>query len=189
MTRLLLSLSLLAAFVGAQTLDPALLAKPLGDAWPTYSGDYSGKRYSTLKQINQSNVQNLTLAWTMRINAGNRRSQEARLVHEFCVYRPPPRNQIGSKFYLELSHLSTSTSMSATDDIFLVIGGCGFLGSHIINGLIARGTSKLAIFDIAEPRKSISNQVLYVKGDLTNYEQLDAAFKSVGPIFRINSLY
>ena len=48
----------------AQALDPAQLLKPLSDAWPTYSGDYSGQRYSPLKQINQSNVKNLTLAWT-----------------------------------------------------------------------------------------------------------------------------
>lgn len=51
-------------------LDPALLLKPLGDSWPSYSGDYSGKRYSSLKQINQSNIKNLALAWTMRITPG-----------------------------------------------------------------------------------------------------------------------
>ena len=44
--------------------------KPLGDSWPTYSGDYSGKRYSSLTQLNQSNVKNLTLAWVSRITAG-----------------------------------------------------------------------------------------------------------------------
>jgi len=54
----------------AQALDPALLTKPLGDSWPTYSGDYSGKRYSSLTQINQSNVKNLTLAWTGKVTAG-----------------------------------------------------------------------------------------------------------------------
>jgi alcohol dehydrogenase (cytochrome c) len=32
-------------------------------AWPIYSGDYSGKRYSALKQVNRSNVQHLELAW------------------------------------------------------------------------------------------------------------------------------
>ena len=32
-------------------LDPAELLKPLGNSWPTYSGDYTGKRYSSLKQI------------------------------------------------------------------------------------------------------------------------------------------
>src|SRR4051812_22555447 len=47
-------------------LDPASLLKPLGDSWPTYSGDYTGRRYSSLTQINQSNVKNLGLAWISR---------------------------------------------------------------------------------------------------------------------------
>ena len=51
-------------------VDPADLMKPLKDSWPTYSGDYSGKRYSALDQINQSNVKNLTLAWMCRVTAG-----------------------------------------------------------------------------------------------------------------------
>ena len=70
--QLLLSFSIVAVLQG-QTLDPALLLKPLGtsDAWPTYSGDYSGKRYSALTQLNQSNVKNLTLAWSSRLIAGS----------------------------------------------------------------------------------------------------------------------
>ena len=47
----------------AQSLDPALLKKPATDSWPTYHGDYSGKRFSVLDQINQSNVKQLTLQW------------------------------------------------------------------------------------------------------------------------------
>src|SRR5271167_4904113 len=71
MKRTLIALLLLVpAFAAGQTLDPALLMKPLGDSWPTYSGDYSGKRYSSLKQINQTNVKNLTLAWTSRVTPG-----------------------------------------------------------------------------------------------------------------------
>ena len=55
--------ALVPVVLGAQGkgLDPADLLKPLADSWPTYSGDYSGKRYSSLKQINQTNVKNLTL--------------------------------------------------------------------------------------------------------------------------------
>src|SRR3954467_2405497 len=53
-----------------QGLDPSVLLKPLSDSWPTYSGDYSGKRYSALTQINQSNIKNLGLVWTSRITAG-----------------------------------------------------------------------------------------------------------------------
>src|SRR5215475_553586 len=61
---------LCSCFVTAQALDLAQNIKPLSDSWLTYSGDYSGKRYSTLTQINQSNVKNLTLAWLSRMTAG-----------------------------------------------------------------------------------------------------------------------
>lgn len=52
-------------------LDPAKLLKPLSDEWPTYSGDYSAKRYSLLKQINQLTVKHLTLAWTLRLTGAS----------------------------------------------------------------------------------------------------------------------
>jgi alcohol dehydrogenase (cytochrome c) len=51
-------------------LTTAELHKPLSDSWPTYSGDYSGKRYSALTQVNQQNVNALTLAWVTRILPG-----------------------------------------------------------------------------------------------------------------------
>jgi alcohol dehydrogenase (cytochrome c) len=51
-------------------LDAKDILKPLADEWPVYSGDYSGKRYSALKQINQTTVQNLTLAWVAQLNEG-----------------------------------------------------------------------------------------------------------------------
>jgi acido-empty-quinoprotein group A len=47
----------------AQSLDAATLLKPPTDTWPTYNGDYSGRRYSTLDQINTGNISSLTLAW------------------------------------------------------------------------------------------------------------------------------
>ena len=50
----------------AQGLDPAELLKPATDTWPTYNGDYSGRRFSTLDQINASNIHALTLAWVYR---------------------------------------------------------------------------------------------------------------------------
>src|SRR5438045_2038393 len=40
------------------------------DAWPTYAGDYSQRRYSTLRQIDQTNARHLTLAWLRRLTAG-----------------------------------------------------------------------------------------------------------------------
>src|SRR5579862_8214957 len=38
------------------------------DSWPTYHGDWSGRRYSALKQIDTGNVKYLSLAWLYRLN-------------------------------------------------------------------------------------------------------------------------
>jgi len=51
-------------------LDPATLLKPLADSWPSYSGDYTGRRYSLLTQVNQSNVKQLTLAFAAKVSGG-----------------------------------------------------------------------------------------------------------------------
>jgi alcohol dehydrogenase (cytochrome c) len=45
-------------------------AAPLDVSWPAYSGDYSGRRFSDLAQINRSNVKNVTLAWASRVVGG-----------------------------------------------------------------------------------------------------------------------
>src|SRR4051812_35520708 len=53
-----------------QGLDPAALLKQPANMWPTYNGDYSGRRFSQLKQINDANVNDLSLAWANRFTAG-----------------------------------------------------------------------------------------------------------------------
>ncbi|HEY7097783.1 MAG TPA: PQQ-binding-like beta-propeller repeat protein [Terriglobales bacterium] len=40
-----------------------LLAKPPAENWPSYNGDYTGRRYSALDQINPSNVEQLRAQW------------------------------------------------------------------------------------------------------------------------------
>lgn len=67
---LVVSLFFVPSIVMAQGVDPAMLAKPATDSWPTYSGDYSGLRFSPLTQINQSNVKDLALAWVGHVTAG-----------------------------------------------------------------------------------------------------------------------
>jgi alcohol dehydrogenase (cytochrome c) len=51
-------------------LDPAVLLNPPPDSWPTYHGDYSGRRHSPLTQITPENVHQLTVAWTFQTGAG-----------------------------------------------------------------------------------------------------------------------
>jgi alcohol dehydrogenase (cytochrome c) len=75
MKKVLLILSVLllpAGLTGAGRIGvpPSALYEPLGRDWPTYSGDYSGKRYSPLTQINRESVTRLGLAWVKRLTAG-----------------------------------------------------------------------------------------------------------------------
>src|SRR5215471_1984633 len=56
--------------LAAQGVNPAKLSQPPTDSWPTYNGDYSGRRFSPLTKINASNIQSLSLAWVYRMNTG-----------------------------------------------------------------------------------------------------------------------
>ena len=40
--------------------------RPPTGAWPSYNGDYTGRRFSTLSQINRNNIRSLTLAWAFQ---------------------------------------------------------------------------------------------------------------------------
>ena len=65
------TLSMLPLTVFAQTqvvLEPESLLDELAGDWPSYSGDYSGRRHSALTQIDRRNVSRLTLAWTAEMN-------------------------------------------------------------------------------------------------------------------------
>ncbi len=58
------------AGAGQTGLDPAKLLKPGTDSWPSYNGDYSGRRYSPLAKINDGNITSLSLGWVYRLNTG-----------------------------------------------------------------------------------------------------------------------
>ncbi|MCX6612392.1 MAG: acido-empty-quinoprotein group A [Acidobacteria bacterium] len=66
---LLLTVSV-ASFAQGSGVAPEELLKPLKDSWPTYNGDYSGRRFSALNLINTSTVKHLSLAWSVRYTPG-----------------------------------------------------------------------------------------------------------------------
>ncbi len=77
----------LSAFLAGMALNLVLTAdglpitkivSPAPDSWPTYHGDYSGRHFSPLTQINQSNVRNLSLAWLVRLSYFKRRGYRRR---------------------------------------------------------------------------------------------------------------
>jgi alcohol dehydrogenase (cytochrome c) len=65
----MLPAAILPLLLYGQGLDPRTLKlfNQPAEAWPTYNGDYSGRRYSELKQINRSNIDFLKIEWMYRI--------------------------------------------------------------------------------------------------------------------------
>jgi len=64
-----LSIAAFAQEAPSPSLDPkalTLFSKP-ADVWPTYNGDYSGRRYISLDQVNQKNVADLKVKWKYKI--------------------------------------------------------------------------------------------------------------------------
>jgi alcohol dehydrogenase (cytochrome c) len=91
---LVLLLALPTIWLSAQSpsaggLDPAAIKKPLSDAWTVYSGDYSGRRFSALKQVDRTTVKNLALAWVARLTAGTGAGTPAPVAHRAVAARPP----------------------------------------------------------------------------------------------------
>jgi hypothetical protein len=77
MKRLVPIISILALTVGLAArqapkinVTNAMILNPTPDSWPTYFGDYSGKRYSSLTKINDKTVKNLSLAWMADTTGG-----------------------------------------------------------------------------------------------------------------------
>jgi alcohol dehydrogenase (cytochrome c) len=69
---------------------PTDLLKPLKDSWPSYNGDYTGKRYSALTQVNRSTVKQLTLAWMSQVTAGADNSPSAAVGGQREDHQKPP---------------------------------------------------------------------------------------------------
>jgi alcohol dehydrogenase (cytochrome c) len=69
--RTLTLLTVLGTCAAAQTLDPAKIRTAPVDSWPSFNGDYSGRRFSPLTKVTASNVTSLSLAWVYRINASS----------------------------------------------------------------------------------------------------------------------
>src|SRR6185312_8659718 len=67
--RLLFWIAITGCMLNAQSLDANKLLQPRVDSWPTYNGDYSGRRFSTLSKINSQNLQSLSLAWVYRTSS------------------------------------------------------------------------------------------------------------------------
>jgi acido-empty-quinoprotein group A len=78
--------------VGQSPTSVSELSKPAVNAWATYHGDFSGRHFSTLKQIDTTNVKGLSLAWIYRVNT----STEGAIVSGTPSTAPPRRGGGGA---------------------------------------------------------------------------------------------
>lgn len=73
--------------------------------------------------------------------------------------------------------------MASPRDVFLVIGGCGFLGRHIVEGLLQRGDS-VAVFDIVQRY----DDVPFYSGDISDEAQVSLALQKACCLLAITIL-
>ncbi|MFP5226949.1 MAG: acido-empty-quinoprotein group A [Acidobacteriota bacterium] len=76
-------------FLNAQDLETAQLVHPSPDSWPTYHGDYSGRRHVALTQITPENVGGLTLAWAFQTNQSAQIKSSPLLVDGILYFTVP----------------------------------------------------------------------------------------------------
>jgi nucleoside-diphosphate-sugar epimerase len=63
---------------------------------------------------------------------------------------------------------------SASKDVYLVIGGSGFLGRHVVNALLGRGDT-VSVFDIVQRYHDIP----FYNGDITEQKSISEALSKV----------
>lgn len=177
---LALALLICTPSASAQQLDPAALLKPATDTWPTYNGDYSGRRFSTLDQINATNINSLTLAWVYRPSASIKSTPlevngvlyftapdkawavDARFGHEIWRYtRPSEGDHIGNRgaaMYKDWLYFTTPdahlVSLNAKDGK--------------VHWIVELADPKLGYFSTMSPLVVRDHIIVGVSGDVTD---------------------
>src|SRR2546425_9397827 len=75
------------------------------------------------------------------------------------------------------------------DRVFVVTGGCGFIGSNVVEALIVRGASEVRIIDLAEPTNVVSSsRVRWFRGDIREHTPLAEIINGADGLFHLATL-
>ena len=73
-------------------------------------------------------------------------------------------------------------------DSFLVVGGCGFLGHHIVKALLAHPSKPSVSVVSRNPTVNLVEGASYHTGDITNITQVHQLIRKIKPRVIINSV-
>jgi UDP-glucose 4-epimerase len=71
--------------------------------------------------------------------------------------------------------------------IFAVTGGSGFIGSHVVDGLLEGGAARVRVFDKRMRAENLprDNRVELIEGDVTDVEQVAAVVRGADGVFHM----
>src|SRR5262245_15759116 len=80
--------------------------------------------------------------------------------------------------------------MQIDGNTFLVTGGSGFIGSHVVDQLIAQAAAEVVLFDTELRQENLasalsSGRVRFVEGDLTDRESVRGAVDGTAGVFHM----
>ena len=83
--------------------------------------------------------------------------------------------------------------MSATNEVILIVGGAGFIGSNFVNYYAdLYKNSEIVVFDALtyagnlKNLESVKDKITFVKGDIANKADVNAVFEKYNPDFVVN---
>ena len=116
-------------------------------SWPTYNGDYSGRRFSPLTKINASNVKHLSVAWIYDLPAGGGSVKATPLQVNGVLYFSTPDHAyaVEARTGRELWHYTWTRNRGGThignrgvailgDSVFFVTPDCNLVSLDIKTG-------------------------------------------------------